>query len=280
MTPILVINLARRPDRLSAMQRRLADEGLSLERIDAIDARVADPTQMAARFRRPGRFGPLSPAEQACALSHLRAYETLLANPAAPRAVILEDDAVLTTGAGRVLSALDALPASVALLKLERERSSVMLGRPRLLENAPGYSIARLHSEHSCCTGYVISRRAAAALLALRLIPQLPVDFLLFHPLISPMFGRLRPHQLTPAIVEQPVMSDRDSDIEHTRTALTAARTKPRGWAKIRREALRIAHQAGRLGAACFDGAAWTEITTAPPPSPAALAVEPRALTR
>jgi glycosyl transferase family 25 len=265
MTPIYVINLARRPDRLAQMTRRLGDAGLGFTRIDAVDAQSAEPAWLAAHFERAGPVGPLSPAEQACALSHFRAYEHFLSSPAAAgasHAVILEDDVLLSGDAGPMLRSLDWLAKSTGLLKIEINYPGcrALLGRTRRVDGPWNALTAPLQSDHTGAGGYIISRGAAAALAAMDAKPLLMIDFLLFHPIHSPVFGRLRPEQLVPALVEPSRPHTADSDIEATRAELTRSRTKPRGLAKLRREVLRMRDQARRRAAIVLAGASWTQI--------------------
>ena len=260
MTPIYLINLARRSDRLADMTARLHAEGLDFIRVDAADARTADPAWLAGQFAPPGRFGPLSSSEQACALSHFRAYEQFAASAGdASHAVILEDDVRLAEGAGRRLGSLDWLPASTRLLKIEVERPRVLLGPPRSVGRDA--RIARLFSDHTCAAGYIISRSTAAALAAMQPKPTLMIDFLLFSAVHSPMFSRLRPDQLVPALVEQTRLGGTDSDIEPDRAALTQARMRPGAGAKLRREAVRLRNQARQLAPIDFGGARWTPVS-------------------
>jgi glycosyl transferase, family 25 len=261
--PIYLINLARRPDRLARMTERLTAAGLGFTRIEAIDAREADPAWLAAQFAPAGSFGPISPAEQACALSHFKACEAFLNSPqmaGASHAVILEDDVRLSEHAGDRLSRLDWLAPSTGLLKIERERSDVLLGPARRIAGPDGAFVARLLWDHSGAAGYIVSRAVAEALAAMTPKPALPFDFLLFNPALSPVFRRFKPEQLAPALVAQAAPAGEDSDIEACRAPLTLARTRPCGSAKLRREILRIRDQASRLAAIAFSGGRWTRI--------------------
>ena len=93
--PIHVINLDSRPDRWEAIERQLAAQGLTAQRIAALtgqDARdrgyrLCVPAQEQPEWRvGDGAFG--------CAASHIEAYR-LIAASEAPGALVLEDDAVL-----------------------------------------------------------------------------------------------------------------------------------------------------------------------------------------
>ena len=264
--PIYLINLAHRRDRLAKMHARLAAAGLAYTVVQAIDGRVTDPAALAARFARPGWFGPLSRVEQACGLSHLKALARFLGESGAAHAVILEDDVRLAAEAGPLLRQLRWLQPQTQLLKLEREREAVLLGRPAPI--AAGSLVAPLLGDHSGAAAYIVSRQAAAALLALSPIPMLPFDYLLFHRGISPIARRLRPLQLVPALAKQDNRGRGDSDIEPSRTALTLARTQPHGLAKLRREARRILRQADERASITFASARYVEIGFEPAADP------------
>ena len=86
-----VINLDRRPDRLEQIAQHLADLGMPMTRVPAIDGRLWDgegwkKQGRAKEHRWRGAAG--------CWLSHVKALETAVAANVFP-CVILEDDAVL-----------------------------------------------------------------------------------------------------------------------------------------------------------------------------------------
>jgi glycosyl transferase family 25 len=277
---VFLINLARRPDRLARVTAQLSDLGLRHTRVEAIDAAAVDPGWLEAQFAAPGAFGPLSAAEQACLLSHFRAYAQFLATPAqaGSHAIILEDDVLLSTAA-RELASAERLPKMIRLVKLERVHGSVMVGPTEVPAPLSAASLARLYSDHSGAAGYIISRAAARTLLALKPRPSVPVDHLLFHPLLSPMFDRLQPHQALPALVRQADIGGADSDIEPGRSGFTHRWLRPHGVALIRREWMRIRGQGRRLAARLLFGARWTAVEfepaamSAPPVAASDLAV-------
>src|ERR1017187_7306275 len=100
---IYLINLARRPDRLSAMNRSAAGLGLNLTRIAALDAgQTAPPGLDNARFDDAGPLGEIPRGDKCCTLSHAKAWEEFVASGKA-YAAVLEDDVVLTPSAGHFL---------------------------------------------------------------------------------------------------------------------------------------------------------------------------------
>jgi glycosyl transferase family 25 len=216
---IYLINLARRPDRRAGMEIQAQKLGLSLTRLDAIDARDADAQAMDQWFHVGGPLGEIPRGDKCCSLSHRAAWEKQVAS-GADYAAILEDDVVLTEGAGFVLRDTDWIPKTADLIKLEHygpPGQSVLLSE--FTDVGQGFRIARMHSRHTGAAAYILSRRAAQALLA---IPRfdLPVDHLLFNPNNSKIFASLNPWQLLPAVARQQDFVGDKSDIEGWRVGL------------------------------------------------------------
>src|SRR5690242_19024849 len=98
---IYYINMARRTDRRAFMEAQLAKLGLEATRIEAVT-----PETFLASAVTASR-GRLTPVALSCSLSHVKAAEALLAS-GDPCALILEDDAILSTRLPEFLAALDA----------------------------------------------------------------------------------------------------------------------------------------------------------------------------
>jgi glycosyl transferase family 25 len=234
---IYLINLARRPDRLAAMTRALDAAGLTFTRIEAVDAHSVDPAWLDAAFTAFGPLGPVPSGDKACTLSHFKAYEHFLSSPeaaSASHAVILEDDIRLAGDAGPLLSSCGWLPPSTQVLKIERYRADrrVLLGPALEVGGRDAHTIAPLFSEYLGAAGYIISKAAATALLAMNGKLTVPIDHLLFNPNNSPIFDQLKPALLLPPLVQQQI--DGDTDIGWSRH-----RERPRGWRRIAREIVR-----------------------------------------
>ena len=219
---IYLINLARRPDRLAAMQAEAARLGLALTRIDAVDAKTEALPQ--ARFEQAGPLGEIPAGDKACFLSHEKAWQALVAS-GEDHAVILEDDVILSPSAARFLNDTSWIPAGVDLVKLEHygpASQSVLLSDFRKIERremGAGFAVARMHSRHTGGAAYIVSRRASRTLVAQKRI-ALPVDHLLFNPNNSPLARELQPWQLLPAIARQKDFVGAPSDIEKSRKPL------------------------------------------------------------
>jgi glycosyl transferase family 25 len=211
------INLSRRGDRRAAMETQARRLGLGLTRLDAVDARDADPSELARWFEKTGPLGEIPKGDQCCFLSHRTAWSRLVAS-GAPYAAVLEDDVVLSDRARLVLQSADWIPGAIDLVKLEHYGPA---GQSVLLSDftnvGHGFRLGRMRSRHTGGAAYILSRRAAELLLQ---IPRfdLPVDHLLFNPNNSKLFARLRPWQLLPTVARQQ-QSD-TSDIEGWRVNL------------------------------------------------------------
>ena len=214
-----LINLARRPDRLAAMQRQAV--GLRLERVEALDAKAAEPTQLDRWFETGGPLGEIPMGDKACLLSHRQAWEMFLATRDR-HAVFLEDDVRLSPSAADLLTDDGWIPADVAVVKLEHygpKGQRVLLKEMRAMPG--GFQLGHMLSRHTGAAAYILSR-ASAELLLRQTRFDLPVDHLLFNPNNSRLFESLNPWQLVPAIARQDEFVGEKSDIEKTRMALRA----------------------------------------------------------
>jgi glycosyl transferase family 25 len=260
---IFLINLDRRPDRLTAMTERAAALGLTLERVEAVDAATAEPAALDRWFESSGPLGEIPRGDKACLLSHRLAWQNFLAGPDA-HAVFLEDDVVLSRAAGALLANDGWLAGAVAgapVVKLEHygpPGQRVLLADMR--SGPPDFALGRMLSRHTGAAAYILSRDAAALLLAQTRF-ALPVDHLLFNPNISPLFARLAPVQLLPAIARQEQFVGARSDIEDTRVGLRRLNAT-----YVRRELVRFGHDLKRLPrqvAALLAGAKFVAVQTA-----------------
>jgi len=216
---IYLINLARRPDRLAAMEIQAKKLGLALTRLDAVDARNAEASSVDRWFQAGGPLGEIPRGDKCCSLSHRAAWQRLMAS-GAEYAAVLEDDVVLQEGAAFALGNSAWIPDGIDLIKLEHygpSGQSVLLSDFRDLGG--GFRLARMRSRHTGAAAYILSRHAAEQLLA---IPRfdLPVDHLLFNPNNSKIFARLKPWQLLPIVARQQDFVGDKSDIEGWREGL------------------------------------------------------------
>jgi glycosyl transferase family 25 len=254
-----LINLGRRPDRLAAMTRQTVPLGLSLERIEAVDAQSEEPGKVNHWFTETGPLGEIPQGDKACLVSHRLAWEMFLAGGES-HAVFLEDDVRLSASAGALLTSNGWIPAGVAVVKLEHygpPGQRVLLDRMRAV--GEDFRMGRMLSRHTGAAAYILSRRAAELLLRQTRF-DLPVDHLLFNPNNSKLFDQLAPWQLLPAIARQEEFVGEKSDIEGTRLGLRAF-----GWTYVKREAVRFGYDLKLLPrqiAALMRGAKFVAVRT------------------
>ncbi len=233
-----VINLARRKDRLDAMTAQLVRMDIGFERVPAVDSVAVREEWLARYFADAGPLGAIPKGDKCCSLSHRRAWAAFLASEE-PYAVFLEDDVLLDPAAADFLTCSDWLPKDTAVVKLEHfgpQNQRVLLGNPVAVGS--GWQMAPIHSRHTGAGAYILSRNAAAALLAHGKKWNIPVDHLLFNANVSEIAVRLRPYQLLPALARQHGGFGGVSDIASSRKGLR----KP-SWAYVKREAVRAWHE-------------------------------------
>jgi glycosyl transferase family 25 len=241
MIPVYVLNLSRSPERRAFMAEGLLRAGVVADFVAAVDGRA----------RRLPRHPRLSTAETALILSHRKAWRRLLASTA-EYAVVLEDDAHLGDGFAALLGA-DWGRLRFDVVKLETSFDRVWLARRRL--DLGDRALRRLGAEHLCAAGYLISRAGALKLIEATRALSAPVDHALFGR--AAIFeGFVDVYQLDPAIVVQDNLHPDPTarrgvattlhEGDRARLAAAAKRRKPRGLARLAREAARLVEQAQR----------------------------------
>jgi glycosyl transferase, family 25 len=231
---IFLVNLVRRPDRLSAMTAQLKRLGLQFHRVPALDAMIVGDDWLARYFHESGPLGAMSKGDKCCFLSHQRAWSTFLST-GEPYGVILEDDVALDPSAGDLLRSSDWIPPATQLLKLEHfgpASQRVLLGRQ--VDVGDGRSVAEIHSRHTGAAAYIIGRETAQLLLSHTEKRSVSVDHLLFNANVSPIARCLRPYQLLPVIARQTTALGGNTDIDGWRAA-----QRRLSWSYICREVRR-----------------------------------------
>jgi glycosyl transferase family 25 len=189
--------------------------------VEAVDAATVEPGVLDRWFETAGPLGEIPRGDKACLLSHRLAWERFLA-AGQSHAVFLEDDVVLSRGASALLTNSAWIPADALVVKLEHYGPR---GQRVLLTDlgaaTHNFQLGRMLSRHTGAAAYILSRPAAELLLS-QTGYDLPVDHLLFNPNNSPLFARLAPLQLLPAIARQEQFVGAKSDIEGTRKPLRA----------------------------------------------------------
>jgi glycosyl transferase, family 25 len=245
--PIYVINLERSPERRAWMEAELARAG-----VEAIFVRAVDGRRFGPRCERASQFpAKLSKAEVALTLSHRKTWRIFLAS-AADLAVVLEDDVHLGRDFRRTLGLdwrrwdFDAVKLETLFHRAWHSRRGEPAGERRL---------HRMGAEHLGAAAYIISRGGARKLLA----TTRPITEVVDHSIFGRRAigsGLVKGWQLVPAIAVQDSVR-RDTlarkelastahEDDRKRLAAQVRREKPRGLARLSREARRLADQIRR----------------------------------
>jgi GR25 family glycosyltransferase involved in LPS biosynthesis len=179
MLPVFYINLASRLDRREFMERQFLELGLKADRVGAIS--VADLTEAQLdRYCSPARRWSIAAARYACNLSHMKAWEALIAS-GARRALILEDDAVLSSALPAFLEALDASDDGSDIVRIEKFKGRwLYFGEAE--QRIDGVGLRRCFSHDIGAAGYVITASFASRLLGEPIMHKRLVDDVLFLP--------------------------------------------------------------------------------------------------
>lgn len=199
----LVVNLDRSAERLESISKQLSAQGLSFQRIHAIDGRKLSSEELArleAPYDAPEKFvfrKALWPTEIACFLSHAACWEKLVKSNC-EWGLIMEDDIVLSPRFKLFATSSDWIPQGVHVIQLHGSRQTFTVG-----ENYPVHDteLFRIIQPTPLCTfAYLIHREAAAYALATYMPIPAPVDDWLFCP-YSDFAKRFPPHRLLSACV-------------------------------------------------------------------------------
>ncbi len=236
---IFYINLDRRPDRRAFIEAQLEKLGLEAERISAVTP-DALPVE-ALRFCDERRDLWVSPVELSCTYSHRKAWQAIV-DRGLSKAIVLEDDAVLSEALPAKLDDISQALERVDLIKMETRIMSV------LTEAESAGWLRRLFSFHYGSAAYAVSGRAAQLMLN-NPLHDIPLDDYLFDP-NSPIFKRLEVRQAVPALsipLDQLGRSNNHteaaSDIANEGSRRSAAIYSARhvfGWTMFRYAARRI----------------------------------------
>jgi len=197
--PIYYINLASAPGRRAEMERQLAALGLVAERVEAVT-----PADISAEdlktYCNPDRYRWLAPTELACSLSHIKAWRQLLAS-GAPRAVIFEDDAILSSKLPAFLNAFPREGNELGLVKIEICSDRLRAAKRASYEVA-GIELRSVFGFSGGAAGYVISAAIGARIIDREELRHTSLDRGLFDT-FGPLSGQLTFLQADPGLAVQ-----------------------------------------------------------------------------
>ncbi|MGH6949366.1 MAG: glycosyltransferase family 25 protein, partial [Vitreimonas sp.] len=240
MTAIFWINLDSREDRRRFMEAQFAELGLAAERIAAVT-----PETLEARERGPR----LSPSEACVTASHCEAWRRMVKGQL-PCALILEDDAYLSSALPVFLDEARPLMSTLDLIRIETGRRRVRVAPASERLNC-GVTLQRVHSGQWGTAGYLISDRCAARMLGEPRLFDMALDDIFFDPQ-GPAFAALDWRQCAPGLCIQGHELEAQGELwrsdvtaqRRQRRASDPGRRKVRGWrAKFAREAERLRRQ-------------------------------------
>lgn len=156
----LVINVASATARMAFMAEQLQSRGLSFERLDAVTPH--DVPQFADAYDWNSWERPLKETEKACFLSHVAAWQAVVAHDAPM--LVLEDDALLSVGLAGVLAALETM-AGLEHVTLEVRKRKKIVGRTGLVLGH-AHRLLPLYQDRSGAAAYVVWPSGARKLLA------------------------------------------------------------------------------------------------------------------
>ena len=265
MTAIFWINLDSRQDRRAFMETQFSQLGLAAERIAAL---TPDGLDAATRARGP----TLADSELCVTASHRLAWRRLLEFKL-PHALILEDDAQLSSVLPAFLSAAPSVLGELELVRIETGRRRVRVG-PATHSLDCDVTLHRVHSDQWGTAGYLITDRCARRLLAEPRLFTAPLDRALFDPM-QPLFSANDWRQCAPGLCIQGDQLDGSSANALWRSDVTTHRRQrraedprrqaPKTWRqKLAREAERMFRQGRRALRDAADffsrGVRWTTI--------------------
>ncbi|MDA7966102.1 glycosyltransferase family 25 protein [Ruegeria sp.] len=240
-----LISLPRAEKRRVLMLETLAEAGIDAVIVDAIDAKETPKDVLLQSCQAEGPWGVFHLGNMACTMSHALVWEQFLQGDD-DHAVILEDDVFLSPELKLWLSDLNWWPQGCDLVNLEFWVSNslrVMLGtRPTA---HLGRDVTPMLSRNPGSAGYIVTREGARRLLDARPF-DVPIDQLLFNPLVSRLAVELNPHQVSPALVRQGNAPEGELSMLGGRTRPSGAAYRRqklrRGWAELRAVPLHLFH--------------------------------------
>ncbi|MET3928090.1 glycosyltransferase family 25 protein [Devosia sp. 2618] len=159
---IYYINMASRPDRRLAMEEQLQTLGLTAERVEAVTPQTINPALIAKYCDQTASHWQ-TPPELSCSLSHRLTLQRFL-ETADEHALILEDDALLSTSLPAFLAELKQSAPPIDLLRIETDMRPMRLD-PKPEQASGGLNFHRYYGPMSGSAGYIVNRKAAKRLI-------------------------------------------------------------------------------------------------------------------
>jgi GR25 family glycosyltransferase involved in LPS biosynthesis len=202
---IVCISLAKRPDRWNRISAEAAAAGITMTRVNAVDAStfiahqhpgitLATAHNLYFKTRR-SNYEIDAAGAIGCSLSHFKVWEDLLADPSKKATLVFEDDSSVPVGLKeKLIRVLNAAPPDWDVLQLQRTKfAGGVTGCKPIKGDDPWQLCTSLMGTHA----YIVSRKGAEALLQKAYPIELHVDAymaymarmeyirMIWHPLID-----------------------------------------------------------------------------------------------
>jgi GR25 family glycosyltransferase involved in LPS biosynthesis len=202
---IICISLAKRPDRWNRISKEANDAGISITRVEAVDASafvahqhpgitLATAHNIYFKTRR-SNYEIDAAGAIGCSLSHFKVWEDLLADSSFKATLVFEDDSSVPVGLKeKLIKILSIAPPAWDVLQLQRTKfSGGVTGCKPIKGDDPWQLCTSLMGTHA----YIVSRSGAQALLEKAYPIELHVDAymaymarmeyirMIWHPLID-----------------------------------------------------------------------------------------------
>lgn len=178
--PVYIISLEHSHARREVISSRLAELNLPYEFRSGVDGRKLDLFEhpdYEPEKRRIFYGRDLSKGEFGCVLAHREIYRHMKENQI-PRAVVLEDDAILTTELPAVIKALCRIPKTWDLVRFLGRPKNYRASRPIVSLQGTSCMLSRPHGTPGGAYGYVLNLHAAERLLSMMQRNWLAIDTL------------------------------------------------------------------------------------------------------
>lgn len=162
------------------MQQQFEALGLEAIRIEAVRGADVSPALL-ERHCNPKRSRWMTPNELACNLSHKIAWQRLI-DSGESRALVLEDDVMLSPSLPRFLAEVERADLQTPLIRIETIGSELRKVRPVERQILPDIAIRECLTRDAGSAGYILTKEAAAVLIESPQINRLLMDALLFSP--------------------------------------------------------------------------------------------------
>lgn len=175
-----LINLDKDVERLNFFHTNFQRLCLTFERIAAVDGRLMSEANYQLFMReRPRKNKSWMRGQVGCFLSHYAAWEKI-ANGLDDYAVVFEDDVHISNDLADILSDDQWIPSGADVIRLETSTNRVKLSSAPVLTRARR-NVFSVKSTTWCAGAYIISKRAAKALIELPQRHHEPSDILLYN---------------------------------------------------------------------------------------------------